>query len=469
MELTILGGGQEVGRSTALLRIGGRDILIDAGAHPRDRSWENRHVKILEQTGKPLDAILITHGHLDHFGALVDVARAQKRIWGRVPPVYMHRTTAALLGHFMPENASLMARLARNKVEAARADEFRTDYGLALDAIRTFEYEELTHPFEDELAVRCLNAGHIAGACMFEICAEGKKFLATGDFCLQDQATKPGADPLVLQPDVLFMEGTYATEEIGSRKLEVGNLIQTVRRVIGRGGRVLLPAFGLGRGQELVIHLLQAIEGGTLPRVPVYADGLVRHVLGIYEDEGCLVAYDRMLNQVELVRDGEHRARVIRSSRPCVVVASSGMLFGGASVAYAEAWAGDPLSGIFFAGFQDPESPGNELLTHGRLRVGDQMLPVQAEIGRAQLTAHAPNSQLVEIMDGLDAGVVVLNHGEQRRLLQFARCNRDSRPIYVPRNGTRFDPLDPHTILREIKGGGAFASQSAIAYSLGVR
>ena len=208
---------------------------------------------------------------------------------------------------------------------------------------------------------------------------EDGTLVMSGDVSLGANRAVVSADPPRLKADALVLESTYGGKLHAMRASEERRMIETLKAVTDRGGKVLIPAFALGRAQE-VLQILLAFRDEF--DVPVYADGMVRAVCNAYTRFPRLAAGEhgarRGRGSPVFPREDQadcqrHHARADRPQRgPSVVVASSGMLTGGASVVYASAWAGDERNGIFLTGYQDEEAPGRFLQTMMRKREAGQ-------------------------------------------------------------------------------------------------
>ena len=194
----------------------------------------------------------------------------------------------------------------------------------------------------------------------------------TGDVSVANQLTIPGMVVPQCRPDVMVMESTYGNRQHADRAQQEAALALRVAEVIEAGGKVLVPAFAVGRSQEVILILARAMRRKQIPEFPVFVDGMVRSVNAVYSAFGDDLApqvrrraerdedifYSDTVGAVSSPAD---RHQVL-SGPPCCIVASSGMLIGGASSFYAERLAGDAGNLIAITGYQDEESPGRALL-----------------------------------------------------------------------------------------------------------
>ena len=229
---------------------------------------------------------------------------------------------------------------------------------------------------------------------------------------------------LVHGADLLVIESTYCHADHNSREAQTGELVRQIKTIVEGRGRVLIPAFGLGRSQEIAM-----IVARELPDVDVLLDGLAREISAIYEK-----AADMEGTKCEIftsrVRRVENRFREIQSFRSGVVIASSGMLTGGASVQWAKSILPDQNAALLLCGYQDEEAPGRRLenLTHvsGRktLRLPDDELgmedvEVRATVRKYNLSAHADRSGLTSIVQQIAPVTTMLVHGEPHHQTEY--------------------------------------------------
>lgn len=411
--VTPLGGGTEIGGSAILVEAAGRRILVDAGMHPDGRG----PARIDELGTERLDALVVTHAHNDHAGyvpALVD----------RFPNlrVICSYATAHLLPTMWADSARVMERAFAEADDGASAP--LPHYGQAeVEVAETcIDDRPYDRQFDvGDLRLTLFQAGHILGAAGVVIQGGDRRVVVTGDisgpddhYLSVDPAHLP--DGLLAGADLLVIETTYCQRDHRPRHLQEQGLVEAVRAVVERRGRVLIPAFGLGRAQEVVLILTR-----HLPDVDILVDGLARDIATIYEVIGEESGHSQPIlgGRVQPVMN---RARELRAFNSGVVVASSGMLTGGPSVAWAQTILPDERAALLLCGYQDEESPGRRLerLTEvggqRTLRLPDQDLgwidvDVRADVRRYNLSAHADRRGLLQIIDRIRPEHTMLVHG----------------------------------------------------------
>ena len=498
MELTFLGGADEVGASSTLVRMGGRLLLVDAGIRisPRtSRGIANDQLpdlRPISDAGGP-DYILVTHAHTDHTGALALVVEQYPHV-----PVLATRPTIALTRILQADAQRIMSGRLEADGELPIFDEVASQR--LLDAFQPVEYRQPLR-LGDGLQVTYHPSGHIAGAASLILEGEEGTLALSGDVSLADQRAVVRADLPRSKADALVLESTYGGKLHANRLAEERRIVETLARIAERGGRALIPAFALGRAQE-ILQIILAYHDRL--DVPVYADGMVRAVCRAYSTFTDLLpeatvkaAGDAHLFFRERVRPMEsaaQREQLLSSGEPAVVVASSGMLTGGASALYARRWAGDPLNAILLTGYQDEEAPGRFLQRLMRerqqgqdaaVKIDGQPVTVRCDVDTYSLSAHADEGELISLAEALDPDDILLVHGDPgarhsvasglrqrgRRVLT-PQIGQTVRLAYAPRPwalgqvraGGETRPLDPAALWAALKTqAGSFFSARELA------
>ncbi|MBD3162450.1 MAG: MBL fold metallo-hydrolase, partial [Candidatus Latescibacteria bacterium] len=416
-DLTIrfLGGADEIGASSAVVSAGGTNLLVDCGI----RFEAGRALPDLaELSGRDLDAILVTHAPTDHTGGLPVAHEAFPAV-----PIHMSPPTEDLVRILQKDALRLMAEGWEREGEVPLYNE--TAVESMLHVTRGVKYAESFRIGEVE--VTYLPASHILGASMVHLATPAGSVLFTGDYSVEAQRTVPALDRPPLRADVVITESTYGDRLHADRKAAERRLITQVRETLSREGRVLIPAFAIGRAQEVLLILRTAFDRGELPEAPVFVDGMVRAVCEVYARHPRYVTnalakrmrsghpfYDE---RIRPVKSADERKKALET-RPSVIVSSSGMLSGGPSVFYAGELAGHERDAILLTGYQDEESPGRALLRLAEaegprtLRLGEREIEVRCAFTTYGLSAHADRMQMVGLVTGLRPECAVLVHGD---------------------------------------------------------
>ncbi|MFC3801543.1 MBL fold metallo-hydrolase [Cohnella sp. GCM10012308] len=428
MKLTVLGGGSEVGASSIHVEMNGTRLLIDAGMrmHQDDPMPS---LGLLEELGG-IDGILVTHAHADHIGALPVVRAMHPNV-----PIYATPPTIDLMRIMMQDSYRLLESRCKQEQRLMPYTEQQMQDLLA---------SLLAFPASGKLrignlTVEAWRAGHILGAVMFGLTGGDERLLVTGDISFQAGRTIQGVKlPYGFQPHTVVMESTYGNRVHTDRQMEEKRLVENVAEVIAGGGFALIPAFALGRSQEILLLLQDYMERGLIPSFPIYVDGMVTSICRIYRDypqylKGPVAHRIRQHNDVFLtegrcvaVKDAKQREMLLQGKPGCIV-ASSGMLVGGASQWYAERLIGGEKNAIFITGYQDEESPGRKLLalaeaTEDRtLELNGVVHPVRCRFDKFGLSAHADAMEMTRFIEQLQPAHTLLVHGDDDARFQLSQ------------------------------------------------
>lgn len=418
-QVTFLGGGEKIGGTGIVIQHGESAILLDAGMFlQEERILTN--FELLEQHGltlPDLDAVLVSHAHLDHSGSLPYIAKT-------APHVPIFATT---------ETTKLMQILLRNVVSHEQDVPYtERDIGqLYLQITQT----KCNEPFQvGDWRITFFEAGHIVGAASILLEKNGQTLLFTGDFSVEQQQTCHVFQAKIPHVDVLITESTYGYMPLASRlkrEEQEKQLIQTVQQTVMSGGTCLIPAFAVGRAQE-ILSVLQQHYDGYFP-FSVMIDGSVQPVCDVYESS----AYFELSHQVQNVYDHSSKKEVyqqIQEQTGLVIVASSGMLNeDSASSLYAYEIIDDPNSTIIFTGYLAPISPGYGLMKAGANRFkieGQPWKDVRAKLRNHAMSAHVHRDDLSVLLQTLSPKKVVLMHGEHDKHYQPLHSTASGRTIY---------------------------------------
>ena len=453
MKFQPLGGANEIGASSTLIEIENSRILVDVGM----RMGPGQNAPIpdfpdFNKVGIP-DAVLLTHAHTDHTGALPVL----HNMLSADVKIYCTPATKAITKVLLEDSAR---RMEREKHEKGKTPKYvLKDVKAVLKRMETVGWLKIE--VCPGVTATWIPAGHILGAAMIHIEGKEGSILITGDVSATNQLTIPGmAEKLPYQPDIMVMESTYGNRQHKDRIAQTASLVSDVAAVIQKGGKVLIPAFAVGRSQEVILILKQAMERRQIPEFPVYVDGMVRDVNRIYSDfaQELSPALKRKAERdehifysdvIQPVRQGT-QCQEILSGEPCCIIASSGMLIGGKSVAYAKALVRDPNNLIAITGYQAEGTPGRALLDCVKAGEpadtlwepkGCEPLRVQCEVKRYSLSAHADRNELRTLVENVQPRTLFLVHGDQGARKALSKSIRQACPavdVKLPKNGQAY-------------------------------
>lgn len=344
---------------------------------------------------KDLDAVVLTHAHLDHSGLipLFYLHSSKLPVYGIEPTFKLTkvlvRDMIKLSGYFLPFEYIDLEGMLNHAVPLEYHSEFRIG----------------------DMAVNLINAGHIPGSAQITVQADGRKVLYTGDFNLIPTHLVPGADREYHDLDAIIIESTYAAEDHPDRAESERNFVLACKEVVEDGGTVLVPAFGVGRSQEIICML----SDHNFPH-PVFVDGMALDAIRMLEQHPQSLRdeehFKKAMRQAEQITNWNERRKAAR--RAGVIISPAGMLKGGASVFYMENIARDDHNGIFLVSYQVEGSPGRILLEEGRFMLHGKSRKVTARVEKFDFSSHGGKSQLHETLREVDKKTrVYVVHGDE--------------------------------------------------------
>jgi len=394
MEIRFLGGAREVGRSALLVD---DSLLLDFGMEGGNPP------RYPIETPEP-DAVVVSHGHLDHVGAVPSLLSGDRR-----PPI-----------HWTPPTRDLALTLARDTLKLHGGT---YDCPFTETAVKRVTQVSETHEYGETFAaagyeITLYDAGHIPGSAHVLVDDGDTRVLYTADFHVDD-TDPPSAGPpgqrlvpgSTARPDVdaVLCESTYSDVDRDDRATVERRFVDSVERTLWEGGTVVVPAFAVGRTQEV---LLVCAEHD----LPCYVDGMgtsvtetVRQYPGFVRDAEAL---RRAKSHARFVdgRDGQRR-RI--ADKNAVIVTTSGMLSGGPAMTYVPAIRDDPTNKIAMTGYQVEGTPGRELLDTGSADIDGRVMRVAAQVEQYDFSAHADRPGLLSFLDAYRDATVLVGHGDR--------------------------------------------------------
>lgn len=435
-----LGGAREIGANSFYYNLNGYGLLIDAGLHPEKIGWDAfPQIKWLEKS--PVHTLLVTHAHTDHLGGVPYVAQERPEA-----TILTTSETYELAKVMLMNSSSLLPRQHPREVIAELPNYTIEGIGKVLTSFKTFELGSSTTlrngTPESTVKLSFYRSGHILGAGGVLIEAGGKRIFHTGDTSLHEQRLITSAELPTEPVDVLVIESTNGLQDAylsHSREAELRRLLLTINQTLENGGSVLIPVFALGKLQEVLATIWDAMKQKLVPEVPIYTGGMGRRISEIYDQFSTSAsrtnAEDRIVEipQEELPRrDGLFSGKYFRD--PSIVLATSGMLQEGtASYLLAQRWLRERNFAICFVGYTDPRTPGyvvSNAKKGERVRFGSMKrdVPVRCTIERFRFSAHARREELLEIVTRLKPKHVMLTHGDEQAMAAFGELIMKAHP-----------------------------------------
>lgn len=397
LQIGFLGGTREVGRIAISVKTEKTQVLLDYGVMLNHKPGFPMHVP-----PKNVDAVILTHSHLDHSGA--------------VPIFYIHERKP----------------LYTNKLNLELTQILIADFIHLSSYYLPFEYLELKTMTRSnkhidynkqeqikDINFQLVNAGHTPGSASILLEAEGKRILYTSDFNTTDTRLLEGAKMQYNDLDAVIIESTYANEDHTERLELEKRFVDETTDVIEKGGTVLVPAFGVGRSQEIACVLTAHHF-----EYPIYMDGMAREASRI------ILNYREFLRDPKLFNDTMHTVEWIEGWRdrrkatktPCVIISPAGMLKGGPAVFYTSKIGKKAHNAIFLVSYQIPGTPGKELLEKGVCLIDGKMRKVKARVQHFDFSSHCGATQLKEAVKELGGNPkVFVVHGAEGNCELFAK------------------------------------------------
>ncbi|MHA2601206.1 MAG: MBL fold metallo-hydrolase [Candidatus Thorarchaeota archaeon SMTZ1-83] len=411
-QITFLGSCREIGRAGFLMEEADESLLVDYGAKLSEPPKFPDMVPLDD-----LQGVALTHAHLDHSGGI---------------PLILSKTEASLFCTPATRDLSLLLLRDMYDVTKGRLPFTRNDIPLVRRQCQATAYEE-TLPLGHHFEMTLFNAGHIPGSAMVSIRVNGKRVLFTGDFNAIESQLNLGARKNLPKHDVVVTESTYARRSNPDRTEIEEALIQSVLETLERGGTVLIPAFAVGRSQEIMCIL----ELHNIPhKYPIYVDGMARKVNEI------LVRHPEYLQSPQAFNRAVSRSRIIQGNRDRtraaenggIIISPAGMLKGGASHLYFKLLYDDPRNTIIMVSFQIPGTPGAELLATNKVQAGSRTYEVSADVRMHHLSSHSDAKGMLSLLQRIpgDPEFYVV-HGESEACDTLAETlQKKGRKAHVP-------------------------------------
>ncbi len=419
--LRFLGATDTVTGSRYLIDSGGVRVLVDCGLFQGYKRIRDRNRTHFPVPPGSIDAVLLTHAHLDHTGYVPALVRD-----GFTGPVYATRGTSELCKLLLPDSGHLQeeeARYADHRGSSVHVPALPVY--TAADAVRSlnaFEPQDFDAPLDlgAGIAATFLPAGHILGAAQIRVDVDGRSIHFTGDLGRAD-------DPLMFPPreleaaDILVTESTYGNRSHPDED-PAAELGAVVSRVAKRGGVIMIAAFAVGRAETLMLHLSRLRRSGLIPDIPIYLNSPMAidasYMYRQHPEEHRLLGdeFEDMYKLATMTRTADDSRLLNLRGGPMVIISASGMLTGGRILHHLEAYGPDPKNAIILSGYQAGGTRGADLADGAKeLRIYGQDVPIQAEVIHIEgFSAHADADEIIRWMHAADQApqMTYITHGE---------------------------------------------------------
>lgn len=398
MKVTTLGAAKEVGRSAFLINSNNTNILLDYGVLLKREPVFPIHVK-----PKEIDAVVITHAHLDHSGFVPFLflnTDSKVKALATLPTFELSQLLIQdmikISGFYLPFEYPDLMNMLNHSINL----DYRTKFGIRDVNITLFE------------------SGHVLGGSTVIVEAEGKRIFYTGDINTRGSKVLRPADLDVGEIDLLIIESTYSQAEQVPRDQSEKELVKHALEVVERKGILFVPAFSVERAQEIACVLKAydfpykiAMDGMALKANQI----MLKHPKFLRDPE----VFKRSIEEVQSITSWDRRKRVIKE--PGVIISPAGMLVGGSGVFYLQELSKNELNSIALVSFQGEGTPGRLLLDKRQVTFGGNTIKCLAEINRFEFSGHNSRKELFEILDKVKGNPSVLTvHGDNIACTKFA-------------------------------------------------
>ena len=429
-----MGGFKEVGRSSMLLQTPNSRVLLDCGVNVAANDNRNAfpYLNIPEFSIEDLDAVIISHAHLDHCGFVPYLYH-----YGYDGPIYCTTPTRDLMTLLQLDHIDIAHRednplpFNRKHVQQSIKNTITLDYGEVTD-------------ISPDIRLTLHNAGHILGSAMshMHIGDGAHNLVSTGDFKYERSRLLEPATIRFPRSETVIMESTYGGREDvqPSRNSAEKEMMKTIYKTLKRGGKVLVPVFAVGRAQELMVVLEEYMRHGMIDEVPIYIDGMIWEATAIHTARPEYLSKDLrdqifhmgrnpfMSEMFKKVQNREQRKDIVESKEPAIILSTSGMLTGGNSVEYLKWLCEDDRNTLIFVGYQSEGSLGRRiqkgwkevpLEDEGKTRVFKIKMQIKTING---FSGHSNRRQLMEYVKRLNPrpDLILTCHGDPYKAVDLA-------------------------------------------------
>ena len=398
MKISVLGAAKEVGRSAFLVNADHTNVLMDYGVLLKREPIFPMHVK-----PKEIDAVVITHAHLDHSGF--------------VPSLFLSESTGLeALGTLPTFELSQLLIEDMIKISGFYLPFEYTELITMMRHSRNLQYRQ-PHMISD-VKITLHESGHVLGGGSVIIEHDGKRIFYTGDINTRGSKLLRPADLEFGEIDLMIIESTYSQAEQVPRDQSERELLEYANEVIERGGTLFIPAFSVERAQEIACVLKTynfphkvVMDGMALKANEI----MVRHHTYLRDAE----IFKKAIGEAEWITGWNRRKKVVHE--PCAIISPAGMLVGGSAVFYLQEIAKNDKNGIALVSYQGEGTPGRALLERKITTFNGEIRKCLADVKRLEFSGHNSRSELFEILDHVKSNPKVLTvHGDGASCTKFA-------------------------------------------------
>ncbi len=416
LKIRVLGAAREVGGSCIAVETEQCKVALDYGIKLDD---------VTDEYPKNFDAVIVSHAHLDHSGSLVRLTKS--------------RNPQTIVGSKVTRDISVELLKDMIKIQNSKPNEVFGYDDSAVNKVRDFWSlnESVSLP---GLTAELHGAGHVAGAKMISVHSEGKTILYTGDFCIHDTEILEGCnvDALPKFPDILISESTYGGKIRPPRGELVDQFLKQVSSTMKARGNILIPTFAFHRSQEMAKRIDQAMDTGALPRYNAYTiSTLAQKINGHFNANKHL--FTEQIQKQEQPFEYKHLKHLERTTdieEPAIVVCTAGFGHAGASLTLLIQWAEDSDNNVILtSGYLPPDSPLRNAKEKRYFRAEGEKIPVRARFDQIELSGHADQREIVELVSKVKPKRTILVHGDMEQAEALSTAISEMTEVCLPEKG----------------------------------
>lgn len=428
MQLTFLGAVHTVTGSKYLLSVNSKNILIDCGLFQGPKELRLRNRSPLPIDPKDIDAVIITHAHIDHTGYLPILVKN-----GYKGKIYCSDGTMSLCsvllldsGYLQEEEARFANRSGYSKHEPALPLYTMEDARKSLTHFEAIDFE-VPHTLFDDCSFELFRAGHIIGASFIKIKNKNTTILFTGDIGRPHDPVMQ-SPTIIQEADYIVMESTYGDRIHDSTNPQM-QIAEVINQTVKRGGSIIIPAFAVGRAQSLLYYINEIKKSGVISDIPVYLDSpmatsatkiLCKHMKDhrLNEDQ-CT----QLCNAAKYINSPKESMQLDTDKSPKIIISASGMLEGGRILHHLKVFGPDPKSTILITGYQAVGTRGAQLVKGDReIKIHGEQVPIRAQVEvMSSGSAHADYREMLDWLKNFKSPPkkVFITHGEYNSAITF--------------------------------------------------
>jgi metallo-beta-lactamase family protein len=422
--ISFLGGAGTVTGSKNLVTVQNSRVLIDCGLFQGHKEDRLRNWNAFPMDPKQINAVVLTHAHLDHCGYLPLLVKQ-----GFDGPIYCSPPTAELTKIVLLDAANLQLEDAKffnqnglSKHQPARPLFNIVDAEAVFSLLVSLDLDHWQEVPKSQIKIRLKQSGHILGSTIVEVDAAGTRIVFSGDLGREHPLTLEPRE-IVDEADILVVESTYG-DRSHPKQDSMQSLAEVINATMERSGHIVIPAFAIGRTQD-ILHLIALLRSkGAIPNIPIYLDSpkadQANQVFDDFPNWHKLSSLDlrRLQGTCHRVSDAKQSRFLCKNEEPSVVIAGSGMLTGGRVLHHLLARISDERNTIALVGYQAAGTRGRRLLDGTReLKIFGKTIPVRAQIIEIPtLSAHADQGEIINWIAGFKKKPkqIFLVHGERQ-------------------------------------------------------